>query len=549
GEPVLPYCTVSLILPPGQSAESIEFIGMEETPVGGIFQLYPQQAVRPISQGMSGNFLKNEQVYNTNAAYPVKPTGHLSTQFMNGFALGQTAFTPLRYNPVTGKATWYKQVTIRIHTRNDSKSSVALKNITSNQDILQSVRRVVQNPDGIAQYPTRKGRNDDYQMMIITPASFVSAYQPLIDMYKIRGIKAQTVTLEYITANMTGQDVPEKMRNYIIQEYQGHAVEDVLLGGDVDQVPYRGFYCYVQSGSGYEDYNIPSDLYFSALDGNWNTDGDNKWGEPGEDDLIPEVSVARFPVSNLTELNHMLNKTISYQTNPVFGDNAHPLLAGEHLYDGPNTEGSDYLELLIGHREDNGYTTNGITVDNTIDKMYDEVSSWSGTDLINRLNQGRSFLHHSGHANETYVMKLGNSDITDANFSQVNGTTHNYTMVYSHGCLCGAFDYNDCIAEKMVTISKFAAAVVMNSRYGWFNEGQTEGPSAHLHREFVDAMYADGILRIGRSHAESKAMTAPWVNASGQWEPGAIRWCFYDCNVLGDPAMAMWTKEPITVQA
>ena len=123
----------------------------------------------------------------------------------------------------------------------------------------------------MAQYPARKGRSDDYQMMIITPASFVSAYQPLIDMYKIRGIKALTVTKEYITANMTGQDVPEKMRNYIIQEYQNHGVEYVLLGGDVDQIPFRGFYCYVISGSGYEDYNIPADIYYSALDGQFET--------------------------------------------------------------------------------------------------------------------------------------------------------------------------------------------------------------------------------------------------------------------------------------
>jgi hypothetical protein len=57
GEPALPYCAVSLILPPGQSAESIEFIGQEETVMDGIFQIYPQQAVRPISKGATGNFL------------------------------------------------------------------------------------------------------------------------------------------------------------------------------------------------------------------------------------------------------------------------------------------------------------------------------------------------------------------------------------------------------------------------------------------------------------------------------------------------------------
>jgi hypothetical protein len=46
---------------------------------------------------------------------------------------------------------------------------------------------------------------------------------------------------------------------------------------------------------------------------------------------------------------------------------------------------------------------------------------------------------------------------------------------------------------------------------------------------------------------ESKIETAPWVTAPGQWEPGAIRWCFYDCNVLGDPALAVYTDNPIPI--
>lgn len=48
---------------------------------------------------------------------------------------------------------------------------------------------------------------------------------------------------------------------------------------------------------------------------------------------------------------------------------------------------------------------------------------------------------------------------------------------------------------------------------------------------------------------ESKIASAAWVTAPGQWEPGALRWVFYDCNVLGDPAMAVFTDNPIAVNA
>ncbi|MBT5420162.1 MAG: T9SS type A sorting domain-containing protein, partial [Candidatus Cloacimonetes bacterium] len=125
----------------------------------------------------------------------------------------------------------------------------------------------------------------------------------------------------------------------------------------------------------------------------------------------------------------------------------------------------------------------------------------------------------------------------------------NYTFVYTHGCNCGSFDHNDGIGERMINIENFLAAFVGNSRYGWFNEGQTEGPSAHIHREFIDALYTDKYHRIGRAHMESKTETAPWLTAPGQHEEGAIRWCFYDCNVLGGSALPIWTDEPIVLDA
>jgi hypothetical protein len=128
-------------------------------------------------------------------------------------------------------------------------------------------------------YPNRNSREDEYQILIITPSQFENEFQSYIDLYLMRGLLTEIVTIEYINANMPGQDTAEKIRNYIIQEYQDSGIEQVLLAGDVEYVPYRGFYCYVDYGSGYEDDDIPSDLYFSALDGTWNDDGDNLWGE------------------------------------------------------------------------------------------------------------------------------------------------------------------------------------------------------------------------------------------------------------------------------
>lgn len=545
GHPVLPYCQVKLMLPPGEVALEVDIVFSDEVTVSGMFSIYPQQQVQPLSKENSGIFKKDFAVYNQDAFIPENSKDHLVTSFLNGRSIALTSFTPARYNPVTGQLKYYSSARVIVTTAPDSRAEQALENFTaSNVEVLN----FTDNNEMDAEYSSkRQPLTDSYDYLIITTQAFANSFTSLQNNYLKEGITSAVVTIETINTTMTGIDTPEKIRNYIIQEYQTHGIQYVLLGGDTELVPHRGFYCYVESGDGYTDYDIPSDLYYSALDGSWNTNNDDKWGEPGEDDLLPDVAVARMPFSNSAELSIMLNKSYKYQFEPVPGEFRDVLMAGEHLWSDPETHGSDYLELLKGERSDNGYTTNGIPTEYNFDYLYDEDIYWGMSELLNQINLGRPMINHVGHSNTTYAMMMSNSDIIDDNFTEVNGVTHNFSIVYTHGCYCGAFDADDCIAEKMVSINNFAVAFIGNSRYGWFNEGQTEGPSAHLHREYMDALFNDNQNRIGRAHMESKIATAPWVTAPGQWEPGAIRWCFYDCNVLGDPALAVFTDNSISI--
>ena len=548
GEPTMSYSSVSLLLPPGHSATAIEFVGEGEVALEGNYNLWPYQPSRPLSEKSKAEFIKNEKLYNSDASYPKQQNGSLSTQFLNGHGFAFSTFTPIKYNPVKGTISYFTKVTIKITTAPSAKAEKALENLSSRKGVERSVQNLAQNPTMISAYPEKATRSEDeYKLLIITPEQFETDFDELRNIYLSRGIESKIFTKEYILANVDGQDLQEKIRNLIILEYQESDVEYVLLGGDVEHIPHRGFYCYAESGGGYSDYGIPADLYYSGLDGNWNDNGDNKWGEPDEDDLLPDIAVARFPFSNSGELANLINKSISYQNSPVLGEFQKPLLAGEHLYSAPETWGKDYLDLLIGEHDDNGYTTIGIPEDYNIETMYEHDAAWGGTDLMNKVNQGKQFVHHVGHASPNFVAHLYTSDITDANFYAANGIDHNYTIMQTHGCDCGSFDNNDCILERMVLIQNFAVAVVGNSRFGWFNEGQTEGPAAHLHREMVDAMFNEEIAQIGKAFVESKIQTAPWVEAPGQWEEGALRWNFYDINILGDPAMSVWNNEPIDI--
>jgi hypothetical protein len=551
GEPSLPYHQVALMLPPGESATAIQITGEELTWIPGRYELFPRQASQPLSKGPDGIFRKNEAVYQLNADYPARPAGRLINSTMNGFSFALSTFTPVVYNPARGAVAWYKKVTVRITTQPDRDASNALKNISSSLDALRRVKLFAQNPEMTSRYPEKSRLKSDYEILIITRQQFIPGYQDLVNYYNGQNRPVQVATTENIQSTMTGADLAEKIRNYIIQEYQNNSIEHVVLGGDIEHVPYRGFYCYVISGSGYEDYNIPADIYFSALDGNWNTNGDGKWGEPGEDDLLPEISVGRMSFSNTTELANMVHKSVSYQHTPVAEEMKQPYLVSEFLYDPPLTWGSDYLELLVDEHTDNGYLTHGIpSAINNITRLYDTLGyNWGTGQLFEQINEGKSFIHHSGHSNSNYMMRLYNWDITNQNFSQVDGIHHNYQLMYTHGCICGAFDDNDCISEKATTIANWLVAGVFNSRYGWFNQGETEGPSAHIHREFISALYHpdpdSAQTTLGMAHTMSKIKTAPWIGLPGEFEPGAQRWCFYDCNALGDPALVIWTDNPI----
>lgn len=543
GNPTLPYYSVSLLLPQGTEAESIEVILSDFVEMDGSYNLFPHQPARPYSKPERTVFMKNEEIYNSKSTYPFENHGILTTNHMNGYAFAFSSFTPVQYTPSTGKIRYARTATVVVNTVADKTDRSAM--LWNTPNINNKVLSLAQNPEMIDNYKATAKSSSAYDLLVITKEQFIPEFDEYLNFYDSIGLRSRIVSLESIYNEMTGVDQQEKIRNYIIREYQDNGIMMVLLGGDVQHFPYRGFYCVVQSSSVYEDSGIPADLYFAALDGTWNDNNNDKWGEIGEEDLLPEIGIARMPFNTTEELHNMINKTIKYQRSPVLGELRNVIMGAEWLYDNPQTYGSGYLELLIGEHDDNGYTTIGMPEDLNFTRLYEEEGNWSGNNLIEAINQGSQYVHHVGHANETYVAGWDYNQISSSIFSNVNGVDHNYTFFHSHGCMCASFDVTS-ILEAMVTIPNFCVSVIGNSRYGWFNEGQTEGPSAHLHREMTDAYFNDRIPYIGNAMTDGKCQTAPWVNAPGQWEEGALRWNFYDLNILGDVAVSPWLDEPFT---
>lgn len=544
GNPSLPYRAATLLLPQGECVKSVQVQGKNLQRIEGCFRLIPVQYASPYSAATLPAFVKNEAIYTSNQLFPAQMYGNVQTGLLNGYSFGTLLITPLVYEPLSGRLSYYSEITVSIETQPDPQAQWLGNLPRAGKQAMLRVAQLAQNDDMLAAYRQKSPANA-YQLLIITPDSLKNEYNELRDYYANWGILSETASTETIYAGTAGIDKAEKIRNYIKNEYQNSSIEYVILGGDTALVPSRGLHCLAHSSNDYEDFHIPSDLYYGALDGDFNNDGDTIWGETEDNtDLLPEIAVGRFPIDNAKQLRNMLSKSLSYQQNPVMGDMNKPLLVGEWLYDPPMTFGADYLRLLINGSTDSGYTTTGIpSAQNDIDSLFDNAGYyWDSPTLTDRINQGSSFIHHVGHSNETYMMRYQDSDITGTTFANLDGVTHSFGLLYTHGCLCGAFDYNDCIAEQSLFRDNFLAAGIFNSRYGWFNQGQVEGPSQHLHREFVNAIYDPAIneRHIGDAFAMSKTETAAWVDRTGEFEPGAQRWVHYDNNLLGDPVLRMW---------
>ena len=532
GEATLPWQMVSLLLPQNTDAQSITIEYSDFVELEGTFNLLPRQAARPLSSTKPMVFEKNEDFYRSENVYPETTFSKVNTQYLNGCSFAFANFTPVRYVPATGKVSYAKSVTVTIDvtaSRSDRSGKLWLT-----PEVQGRVERLAQNPEAVQEYKNRARTISGYELLVITPQNWVSHFDEYVAFYEARGLRTHVTALEDILANFDGRDDAEKMRTYITQEYENEGIMMVLLGGDSGLVPWRALYCNV-----YDDEvdNLPADMYFVCLDGTWNDNNNDLWGEVGEWDLEPELGIGRMPFNNEEQFNNMMHKTLEYQTNPVLGEFRTVILGAEHLGDG--YYGSNDLNLLIGGSSEFGYTTVGIPSEYNFVKYYATPSfAWSGGAFRKVINDnGGQYIHHVGHANTGTVAGWEVANINDNSFAKLDGVNHNYNFFHSHGCICGDFTHG-CILERMVNISTGFVAVTGNSRYGWY-QPWGDGMAAHLHREFIDAYYNDRLPYIGTAFVEMKIMTAPYAI-----DDPCMRWNLYDINILGDVAVCPWLDEP-----
>jgi Peptidase family C25/Propeptide_C25 len=545
GEPLLPTKGAYLLLPADTKVDFITVTG-ERTRIGTGVSLAPCGPPIPLLPNAPVVVPEqNQMLYQSSEEFPGKLYSEVGVYQFRGYPILVLLLYPVQYIPATGDLFYYPTLTVTISLSKHPTENLMFRNSPKDQSELFAK---IENPSVEVTYRQPFHApvvSDQYDLLILTTDAFKAGFQPLADQHNLTGKRTIIRTLTDV-----GGDTPEAIRSYIQNAYATLGISYVLLGGDTESIPAKMLYVEGMDEN-VTPYNtlMPADLYYACLDGPFNSDGDEYWGEPtdGENgtdvDLIADVYVGRACADTVQEVENFVHKTVEYLSLPS-GDTylGEATFAGEYLGDyGIASFGGTTLDQLINGSSENGFTTVGIPASlYNIDRLYDELypgfdplnpwgTGWPNQEIIDRINNGVHLINHDGHAYYDYNMRMYNGDVTTLT------NEHNFCFVYSQGCMSGGFDNpegTDCIAEYFtVKNTQGAFAGIWNARYGFFWSFSTDGDSQRYHRQFWDAVFGENIREIGRANHDSKEDNLFMIQRS------CMRWVYYETNLFGDPAV------------
>ncbi|MBN2035942.1 MAG: hypothetical protein JW768_04300 [Chitinispirillaceae bacterium] len=492
------------------------------------------------------------------------------TQYLCGTPICVTVLTPVQYNPVQGTLAYYDRINVTLETEpvadSDDVAAAVITPFTKSR-----ISRIVDNKEHVGNLPLTPQASTDYEYLIISRPDILSVWDPFIEFNTRRGMRTKIVSVASIP---TGSgDLATRIRTFIKQEYTQNKILFVLLGGDVqtgtNNMPARlltaEFYDHHIATDRHQILSPAADMYFGTLDGTWDNNNNGTYGEPGEEDMFWEVFVARFSCRTAADAQNLISKTINYSETPVRASVTSFLGAGEWLWEnnGVDIWGKMSVEQYIGIKDANSYTTYGINStanDFTIAGLYDQdlgrANAWSATDLRTKVGQNKpAIIAHDGHGNPSTAFGISQSNITTV-FSTCNGTTANYFLGITGACSPGQFHTtNVCFSEFLVNTSTAAIGIVSSCLFGYGDDDGNNSPTGRPYRFLFDALFnpAKRVHFQGPMHDMGKEANAdivvdPQALSKGPYY-GIIRYCCYNTNLFGDPALSVWTKTPMDVTA
>ena len=576
GQPLMPRMTVRIAIPQGRTAQSATVVPGELSQIAsGVTLRHAEREFRPGRPYVPTP--RDNAIYASADPFPASPSSKGRTSWKNGVAFYELDICPVVYVPATGVVSAYSEISVTLVLAPVRLRAAATADTVHapfvSAERAKIVGELVDNPAVVDDYeaaetPSRRlkaspdsgdsdssqtafapptlpcSSSESYVHVVITGASLTNSFRSLVMYRRQGGFSSTMVTVDDIVKTYGhGGDRQSTIRDFIKDAYKNWGTEYVVLGGDTQVVPAR--LLHIESGQGDVE-DMPSDLYYQCLDGDFDSNGNGIYGEPddgpngGDIDLYAEVKIGRVSVESAEEFQNWFYKMKKYDADCAAGApyTRAALFVGEDMgdqyYAKPALEqmriGTSYTGFS-NSRECWGFMDAPNLFDaDKLTTLYEADGEWGAQELAAAMvaGDGVSVINHLGHSNYNYNMKMGNED-ADA--------LRNETpfFVYSQGCIAGAFD-KDCIAEHFTSSTRYGAfAGVWNARYGWYSRRDLSmGPSQRFHRRFWDAVFQQEHHEMGYAN-----MISHERNAASCHGYGTMRWVYLETNLFGDPIQSL----------
>ncbi|NOX90151.1 MAG: T9SS type A sorting domain-containing protein [Calditrichaeota bacterium] len=526
GVPDLPFYIYRVVLEPGVKIKSFRITNTDYQDLAGKFNIIPRQ--KPWTQFSNDVFIEPDpEIYQSSQPYPRQSVQFLGIQFFNGKPIAHFAISPFQYIPAEQKIRFIKSLEFLIQTENatemgvqpllreDSKIVDALLNPTN--EIKPSGKfKLPASTDEIDPELLASGLIDRY--VIITAESLKPALQPLAEWKTRRGVPTVIRTLSWIRQNFpNGVDDAERMRNFIRWSYSKRGTRYVLLAGDTELIPTR----IIHTG----DFTFAADYYFADLDGTWNADQDDTFGEaPDKVQGYPEVYVARIPAMTPEDADRFVTKLFQYEKLDSVRSSDYP---ANVLYIAANLqkENDSRDQLILKH------------IDPQINPVFKRTlitqSENIGSDpqvTLDELNKGYGLIFTETHG-LYYTIRPGarGSDLYNYNMEQL--TTPDPPIWYMASCYTNDI-LKRCFGEEYI-LSKTGGGVAYIGNSSW----EYPFSGIYLEKEFFNLAFNKGYYHLSEAHYLSRLPYLGYLNFEG---PSRI--IVYSTLVLGDPEMPIWTN-------
>jgi len=560
GSPALPYRVISILLPQGEVVETFRFEAGKSSVISKGQTLSLATPLLSEHGGVGAG--KPAMVSGKGGAFPEELGRYLGTGYFHGRAIASFALYPVRatgddvsvveridVTVETSPKTGGEEVVVRERFRNGFQERVAreISDLVVNPEMIgryQFDEVKVPKPRGGFQptsYPSLEGSAVDY--VIVTTDALASSYQELADWKTSKGVPTVVRTVEWIVANTrNGSDLQETIRFFVRDAYAKWGMTYLLLGGDTDVLPPRmALSRFYQGGT-----SVPVDMYFSCLDGTWNDDHDDTWGEGffgvamDNPDLYAEVYNGRTPCSTPADVAVMVGKVKEYEAATTsdymdrFAFLAEVLFPADWTDPDPiSLNGGDFAEFIVGT------SLVGLPLD--IVKMYQTHTLYTAavpeniSDVLDSLNAGFNHVNHIGHGYR-FNMSVADASIltNDADALINDGRQFNLYML---NCTAAAFNFF-CLGEHFLKNANGGAVTVIGA-----NESAFPNASSSYMNEYYDLLFQDDVVHIGEAFAKSRLPKTAQASAADNVD----QWTHYIYTILADPEMSLFTGEVDTV--